>query len=95
MSEFRARRCFVSGRVQGVFFRATTARKARELGLGGYALNLPDGRVEVLAVGDLEAVDSMVDWLWQGSRLSEVDAVDCQEVDVVEERYRQGVFFTA
>ena len=95
MSRYGARRCFVSGKVQGVFFRATTARKARELGLGGYALNLPDGRVEVLAVGDPEAVASMVDWLWQGSRLSEVDAVDCQQVDVAEEKYRQGTFFTA
>lgn len=95
MSRACARRCFVSGKVQGVFFRATTARQARELGLGGYALNLPDGRVEVLAVGDPEAVASMAAWLWQGSRLSEVKAVDCQDVDVVEEKYRQAAFFTA
>jgi len=95
LSESGACRCFVSGRVQGVYYRASAARKARELGLGGYALNLPDGRVEVLVVGDPKAMVSMVGWLWQGSRLSEVDTVDCQEVDVVEEKYRQGAFFTA
>ena len=78
-----------------MYYRASTARKARELGLGGYALNLPDGRVEVLVVGGPGAVAAMRDWLWQGSRLSEVDAVDCQQVDVAEEKYRQGTFFTA
>ena len=95
MIEVSARRCFVSGRVQGVYYRASTARKARELGLGGYARNLPDGRVEVHVVGDARAVDSLVAWLWQGSRLSVVEAVDCQDVDQVEEKYRKGMFFTA
>ena len=50
MSEIIARRCFVSGRVQGVFYRASTRQKAVELGCTGYARNLSDGRVEVLAV---------------------------------------------
>lgn len=95
MKEVSARRCFVSGKVQGVFYRASTARKAHELGLGGYARNLPDGRVEVHVVGDAEAVESLVEWLWQGSRLSVVEAVDCQEVGQVEEKYRKGHFFTA
>jgi acylphosphatase len=95
LKEVSACRCFVSGKVQGVFYRASTARKAHELGLGGYARNLPDGRVEVHVVGDAGAVESLVEWLWQGSRLSVVEAVDCQPVDQVEEKYRKGQFFTA
>jgi len=94
MSELAARRCFVNGRVQGVFFRATTATRARELGLGGYAINLPDGRVEVLAVGEARAVDTLAQWLWQGSTMSEVSAVECQAVKQVDEKYRRGKFFT-
>jgi len=94
MNELTARRCFVSGRVQGVFFRATTATRARELGLAGYAINLPDGRVEVLAVGEAQAVDTLAQWLWQGSAMSEVSAVECQSVDELDEKYRRGRFIT-
>ena len=54
-----ARRCHVSGRVQGVYFRASTWERARELGVTGYAKNLPDGRVEVLACGELRAVGQL------------------------------------
>src|SRR5207302_1679864 len=50
------KRCLVGGRVQGVYYRATAARRARDLGVSGHARNLPDGRVEVLACGDQEAV---------------------------------------
>ncbi|MFL6576710.1 MAG: acylphosphatase, partial [Povalibacter sp.] len=49
MSAIVARRCFVSGRVQGVYYRASARQKAIELGVSGYASNLEDGRVEVLA----------------------------------------------
>lgn len=61
-----ARRFLVSGQVQGVFFRASTARVAGELGLRGYARNLPDGRVEVLAVGNATSLQSLAGWLRQG-----------------------------
>jgi acylphosphatase len=94
MSSFFARRCLVSGRVQGVYYRASTAGRARELGLGGYARNLPDGRVEVLAVGSRAAVESLTQWLWQGSRMASVDLVDCQDVQSVDDKYREGAFFT-
>ena len=50
-------RCLVSGRVQGVFFRASTQREAQKLGLTGHAHNLPDGTVEVLACGEAAAVE--------------------------------------
>lgn len=70
-------RCFlVSGRVQGVFFRASTREQALALGLDGYARNLPDGRVEVIACGTVAALASLRDWLHQGPRLAEVTAVE-------------------
>jgi acylphosphatase len=59
-------RCFVSGDVQGVSYRAATRHKARALGVTGYARNLHDGRVEVLACGEEEAVQALQEWLWQG-----------------------------
>jgi len=68
------RKCLVSGRVQGVFYRGTAAQRARELNVRGYARNLPDGRVEVLACGEEEAVERFVSWLWTGSSASKVTA---------------------
>jgi acylphosphatase len=79
-----ARRCFVSGRVQGVFYRASTRHKATELGCSGFARNLPDGRVEVLAVGEPQAVQGLLDWLWQGSPASDVTAVEVLELALEE-----------
>jgi acylphosphatase len=70
-----ARRCIVSGRVQGVFFRASAARRARELGLVGHALNRDDGTVEVLAIGPQAEVDAMCAWLEVGPPAARVDRV--------------------
>ena len=75
------RRCLVAGRVQGVFYRASTRQRARELGVSGHARNLPDGRVEVLAWGDAEAVQRLCDWLWQGSPASHVTTVDVEVME--------------
>ena len=72
--------CLVGGRVQGVFYRATAAQRARELGISGYARNLPDGRVEVLAVGDAEVVQSFIEWLWTGSSASQVTSVEASDI---------------
>ena len=71
---------YVGGRVQGVFYRATAAQRARELGLTGHAINLPDGRVEVLACGEAEAVDRFIEWLWTGSSASKVTSVEVTEL---------------
>lgn len=79
-----ARRCYISGRVQGVFYRASTRQKANELGCAGYARNLPDGRVEVLAVGEPQAVQSLLDWLWRGSPAADVKLVEVQELTLDE-----------
>jgi acylphosphatase len=76
-----ARRCLVSGQVQGVWYRDTTRRKAMQLGVSGSAVNLPDGRVEVIACGDPEALQALCDWLWEGSELSQVTAVECEAIE--------------
>jgi acylphosphatase len=81
-------RCLVSGRVQGVFYRASAQQRARELGVRGYARNLADGRVEVLACGDAAAVEAFVGWLWIGPSASRVTAVEVAVVpaDVLDGR---------
>jgi acylphosphatase len=56
----------VSGRVQGVAFRASTAQAARRLGLRGWVRNLPDGRVEIEAEGDRAALEALVAWCRRG-----------------------------
>ncbi len=68
----------VSGRVQGVFFRASTAREAGRLGIRGHAVNLPDGRVEVLAIGGAAAVEELRKWLQRGPPAARVSAVDAR-----------------
>lgn len=73
------RRCIVSGRVQGVFFRETTRREADKLGVTGYAINLRDGTVEVLACGDLAAVEKLVEWLRVGPSAAQVSMVECRD----------------
>jgi acylphosphatase len=74
------KKCVVAGRVQGVFYRATAVRRAQELAVRGYARNLADGRVEVLACGEEEAVRIFVSWLWTGSTASKVTSVDVMDV---------------
>jgi len=74
-------RCIVKGRVQGVFFRATTRKKATELGLHGCVSNLPDGSVEVLAYGEPEPLQALQKWLWQGPPAAQVNEVQCTELE--------------
>jgi len=88
------KRCLIGGRVQGVYYRATAARRAHELGIRGFARNLPDGRVEVLACGDDAAVSSFVSWLWIGSSASKVTSVEVSDAAVDPLAARSG-FHTA
>lgn len=69
----------VRGRVQGVFFRASTRAEAERLGLSGHALNLPDGTVEVLAVGEAAAIKRLAQWLRTGPPMAVVERVDAHE----------------
>jgi acylphosphatase len=71
-----AARFLVSGRVQGVAFRVHTRARAQTLGLRGHAVNLHDGRVEVVAAGEPDALEALAVWLTQGPPLARVDAVE-------------------
>ena len=80
-----AARFLVSGKVQGVFYRASAREQALALGLTGYAKNLPDGRVEVVANGSGSALDALERWLWRGPAGARVDAVireECAKPDM-------------
>ena len=87
-----AARFLVSGRVQGVCFRANTRDEALRLGLRGYARNLDDGRVEVVACGDAQAVEALAAWLRDGPPLARVEAL---ERHPVEREVIGNEFFTA
>lgn len=81
-SEDIAVRFLVSGRVQGVFFRASTAREALRLGIRGYAANLHDGRVEVVAIGAPAAVEELYCWLQRGPPAARVANVEREAQNV-------------
>jgi len=66
---------FIQGMVQGVFFRAKTRQKAKELRLTGWVKNLPDGRVEAVFEGEKEKVEQMIEWTQKGPLFSRVDDV--------------------
>jgi len=70
------RKFYVSGKVQGVFFRDSTRQKAGSLGISGYAINLDDGRVEVLACGDEQALAELESWLNEGPASADVGRVE-------------------
>lgn len=67
---------FVSGNVQGVFYRATTRDTATEHGVDGWVRNLEDGRVEAVFEGDPDGVEAMVEWCHEGSPAANVEEVD-------------------
>jgi acylphosphatase len=75
------RRChvWISGRVQGVFFRAHTCKTARSLGLTGWVRNLSDGRVEAVFEGDDVAVEAMLAWCRTGTPPARVDHLEALE----------------
>jgi len=81
--EFARAHIFISGIVQGVFFRASTADKAQELELTGWVKNLPDGRVEAVIEGPKDKIEEMIEWMKKGPRLAKVD-----EVEMVWEEYK-------
>jgi len=78
-------RVVVSGRVQGVFYRATCAVRARELGLAGFVRNLPGGGVEAAFEGPADDVEAMVAWCRRGPDLARVDSVERWEEPVTGE----------
>jgi acylphosphatase len=75
MSERVRAHVHVSGRVQGVYYRANTRDAARDRGVGGWVRNLDDGRVEAVFEGPREQVEAMVEWCHEGSPAASVDDV--------------------
>ena len=75
------RRFLISGKVQGVWFRESTRREAGRLRLSGSAANLPDGRVEVAAVGCGKDLEQLSAWLRHGPPMARVDRVVEEIID--------------
>ncbi|HTO07314.1 MAG TPA: acylphosphatase [Myxococcota bacterium] len=77
-------RCWVTGRVQGVFFRGATQERMRELGVRGWVRNLPDGRVEALVEGDDAALEQALAFLRRGPRGALVTGVEVADASAGE-----------
>ncbi len=73
---FECAHVYISGRVQGVFFRASAQEEADRLSLSGWVRNLPDGRVEGLFAGEMKDVESMLEWCRSGPRGARVSKVE-------------------
>ena len=72
----------VKGKVQGVFFRASTRDKAVELGLKGWCVNLPNGNVLIHAEGEDEKLNALLQWCKIGPPMAKVSSVECQEMEL-------------
>jgi len=80
----KAMHCYVSGRVQGVFFRMATREQANLFGVTGWVRNLPDGRVEVMASGDDNQLQQLKNWLRRGPDMAKVLDLECEDAEYVE-----------
>jgi len=74
-------RCSVGGKVQGVWYRASAAERAKGLGLSGYVRNRRDGSVELVLAGPATAVTDMIGWLWEGPPGAVVNSVAVETCD--------------
>lgn len=72
----------ISGRVQGVFFRANTKQKAEQLGLTGWVRNRFDGKVEALLEGEEKVVQEMINWFHKGPSSAKVDNVEVKKQNI-------------
>lgn len=75
------KRVLISGRVQGVFFRASTRQKAEQIGINGWVKNTSDGKVEAVFEGDEQKVNKMINWCRQGPDLANVEDVKVEDKD--------------
>lgn len=84
-------KALVTGKVQGVWYRRATQDQALQHGLTGHAINLPDGRVEVLLCGGPDAVKRVSQWLWKGPENARVTHVELEVVELhVPDDFRTG-----
>ncbi|MDE1462370.1 acylphosphatase [Spartinivicinus poritis] len=75
------KKAWVSGKVQGVWFRASTKQQADRLGICGYAKNLDDGRVEVLMCGSEASVTKLLEWLEEGPPMAVVNELKVTDTE--------------
>ena len=81
MSESGAVHLFVHGRVQGVFFRASTRKAAEDLELTGWVKNCDDGSVEIHAEGSREKLEELIAWCRQGPPMASVSKIDLNWIE--------------
>jgi acylphosphatase len=86
------RRFLIRGKVQGVYFRHSTRIEAERLNLSGVARNLADGSVEVIAQGEISALDQLRAWLAHGPSQARVDAVEASAADETPQIPERGRF---
>lgn len=78
-------KCVISGKVQGVGFRYSTKKKANSLGISGYAKNLPNSTVEIIAQGKDDDIDRLMFWLKkEGPKFARIRNILCEEVELEE-----------
>jgi len=82
MDDKKTKHFYVAGKVQGVWYRASTHRKAVKLALTGWVRNLEDGRVEVLATGDVTQLKNLEEWLWKGPVGANVESIDINDIEL-------------
>ncbi len=84
---------FVSGRVQGVFFRAETQKKAKKFGVSGFVRNLPNGKVEVILEGEREKIEKVIEWARRGPFFARVENFDVSWEDYKGEFKNFGIIY--
>ncbi len=75
------RHVWISGRVQGVWYRESMRLQAERLGVTGWVKNDFDGRVEAMISGDADKVDAMIDWAWKGPPMAKVSNIDVEPAE--------------
>jgi len=81
MSEKKALNTRIQGKVQGVFYRASTKEAADRLGVTGWVKNMPNGDVQAVFEADPKTLERMIAWCWQGPEFSAVTQVTSRECD--------------
>jgi acylphosphatase len=76
---------FVFGKVQGVFFRENTRKKAAEFELSGFVKNLPNGKVEAVFEGEQEKIEKIIQWIKKGPEAAQIENIEIDWQDYKEE----------
>ena len=76
--EHVTRHLWISGRVQGVWYRESMRLEAERLGVTGWVRNLPDGRVEAMVAGNVDNVGALINWAWKGPPMAKVSHIEIE-----------------